>query len=253
MVRQVLTQVHSKTHLAESGKPEYGKNDSGKGKKAVIEYSAPNIAKSFHVGHLRSTIIGEFISNLYETCGWDVTRVNYLGDWGTQVCTFIYNTLDYLSRYVQFGLIAVGFEKYGSREELEKDAIHHLFEVYVKINKDAETDPEVKVKAAAFFKRMEDGDEEALKDWRVWRELSIKKYEEQYDRLNVRFDEYLGESLVGKEWQDKALATLEEKGLIVTADNGAKVVDLKKYKLDAAVVRKKGIATFFICPCLVVS
>ncbi|KAG5645324.1 hypothetical protein DXG03_006513 [Asterophora parasitica] len=222
LVRRVLDQVHARTHLTDSKRPEYGTNASGKGKKVVIEYSSPNIAKSFHVGHLRSTIIGAFLSNLYESCGWDVVRMNYLGDWGTQ-----------------FGLIATGFEKYGSQEELEKDAIKHLFDVYVKVNKEAESDPNVKVEAAKWFKRMEDGEEDALANWRVWRELSIKKYEEQYDRLNVVFDVYNGESMVGKEWQEKALGRLNEMGLISDAD-GAKIVDLAKWKLGSAVVRKKG-------------
>jgi arginyl-tRNA synthetase len=84
----VLTQVHDLTNKTSSGLPEYGTNTSGKGKKLIIEYSAPNIAKSFHVGHLRSTIIGAFLANLYKACGWDVLSVNYLGDWGTQVRNF---------------------------------------------------------------------------------------------------------------------------------------------------------------------
>lgn len=136
-------------------------------------------------------------------------------------------------------MIAIGFEKYGSQEELEKDAIKHLFDVYVKVNSDAANDPNVKVEAAKWFKRMEDGDEEALKNWRVWRELSVKKYEEEYERLNVPFDVYTGESKVGKEWQDKALERLDEMGLISDAE-GAKLVDLEKWKLGKAVLRKKG-------------
>lgn len=195
---------------------------TGKGKKVIIEYSSPNIAKSFHVGHLRSTIIGAFLANLYKACGWDVVSLNYLGDWGTQ-----------------FGLIAVGFEKYGSQEELEKDAIKHLLEIYVKVNADAEKDPNVKVEAATFFKRMEEGDESALVNWRQWRELSVKKYAEEYDRLNVHFDEYVGESLVGKEWQDKAIERLTEMDLIEDHE-GAKLVNLEKWKMGRAVLRKKG-------------
>ncbi|TFK40112.1 hypothetical protein BDQ12DRAFT_648426 [Crucibulum laeve] len=220
MMREVLNQVHSLTHDTPSV-PEYGTNASGKGKKVIIEYSSPNIAKSFHVGHLRSTIIGAFLSNLYKACGWEVVSFNYLGDWGTQ-----------------FGMIATGYEKYGSQEELEKDAIHHLFDVYVKVNKDAEADPNVKLEAAKWFKRMEDGDEEALKNWRVWREMSVRKYEEEYERLNVKFDVYTGESQVGKKWMDKALERLDEMGLISDSE-GAKLVDLEKWKLGKAVVRKK--------------
>jgi arginyl-tRNA synthetase len=136
-------------------------------------------------------------------------------------------------------LIAVGFEKYGSREKLEQDAIKHLFDVYVKVNKDAEADPNVKAEAAKWFKRMEDGDESALKDWRVWKELSVKKYEKEYERLNVKFDVYNGESLVRKESMADSLQRLEDMGLIADVD-GAKLVDLEKWKLGKAVVRKKG-------------
>ncbi|KAJ7716809.1 hypothetical protein DFH07DRAFT_861833 [Mycena maculata] len=221
LIRDVLTQVHALTHLAPDKVPCYGSNSSGKGKKVIIEYSSPNIAKSFHVGHLRSTIIGGFLANLYKTCGWEVVSMNYLGDWGTQ-----------------FGLIATGFEKYGSQEELEKDAIKHLFDVYVKVNKDAEADPDVKVEAARWFKRMEDGEESALKNWRVWRAMSVKKYAEEYDRLNIEFDVYTGESMVGKEWQDKALTRLEEMGLIEDVD-GAKIVNLEQWKMGKAVLRKR--------------
>jgi len=141
---------------------------------------------------------------------------------------------------MQFGLIATGFEKYGSQEKLKEDAIKHLFEVYVKVNKDAEEDPSVRAAAAQWFKRMEDGDESALANWRVWRALSVKKYEEEYARLNVVFDAYTGESEVGREWQDKALEKLDEMGLLSDAD-GAKVVDLEtQWKLGKPVLRKKG-------------
>ena len=136
-------------------------------------------------------------------------------------------------------MVAVGYDKYGSQEELEKDAIKHLFDVYVKVSKDGESDPNVKIEAAKWFKRMEDGDEEALKNWRVWRELSVKKYEEEYERLNVKFDEYLGESMVKKEWQDKAIEKLDQLGLI-SDTKGAKLVDLEKWKLAKAILRKAG-------------
>lgn len=139
-------------------------------------------------------------------------------------------------------MISVGFEKYGSQEELEKDAIKHLYDVYVKITKDSDADPNVKIEAAKWFKRMEDGDESALANWRVWRALSIKKYEEEYARLNVFFTEYIGESTVGKEWQDKALERLDEMKLIDDHE-GAKLVNLEKWKMGKAVLRKKGTST----------
>jgi arginyl-tRNA synthetase len=124
----------------------------------------------------------------------------------------------------------------------------------VNINKDAESDPGVKTAAAAWFKRMEEGDEDALKNWRVWRELSVKKYAEEYERLNVHFDVYTGESKVGKKWQDFALERLEEMGLISDVE-GAKLVDLEKWKLGKAVLRKKGTFVPFVVspvshPCL---
>ena len=142
---------------------------------------------------------------------------------------------------LQFGLIAVGFEKYGSQEALEKNAIQHLLEIYVKVNTDAEADPKVREDAAAWFKRMEDGDEAALENWRKWRELSVKKYAEEYDRLNVHFDQYIGESMVGKVWQDKAVERLNEMNLIEDHD-GAKLVNLEKWKMGRAVLKKKGMS-----------
>ena len=136
-------------------------------------------------------------------------------------------------------MIATGYERYGSQSELEKDAIKHLFDVYVKVNKEAEANPSVKEEAANWFKRMEDGDESALDNWRVWRAMSVKKYEQEYERLNVKFDVYTGESMVGQESMNVALEKLDEMGLI-SDTNGAKLVDLEKWKLGKAVVRKKG-------------
>ena len=135
-------------------------------------------------------------------------------------------------------MIASGYEKYGNQEALEADAIKHLFDIYVQVNKDAESDPTVKETAAAWFKRMEEGDESALANWRVWRELSVKKYAEEYERLNVAFDVYTGESKVSKASMDKALERLEEMKLVEDS-NGAKLINLEKYKLGKAVVRKK--------------
>ncbi|EJD38411.1 arginyl-tRNA synthetase [Auricularia subglabra TFB-10046 SS5] len=221
LTRGILDQIDQLTHHTASGVPEYGTNDSGRGKKLVLEYSSPNIAKQFHVGHLRSTILGGFLANLYRACGWDVISLNYLGDWGKQ-----------------FGLVAVGFDRYGNQEALEKDPIKHLFDVYVKINQDAEADPAVHDAARAFFKRMEDGDEQALKNWRVWRELSIKQYAQEYALLNVAFDEYVGESTVSQQSQDDAVQRLQELGITKDSD-GALLVDLEQHKLGSAVLRKK--------------
>jgi arginyl-tRNA synthetase len=193
-----------------------------------VEYSSPNIAKPFHAGHLRSTIIGNFLKNLFRTLGADVTGINYLGDWGTQ-----------------YGLLAVGFDKYGDEEKLKTNPIRHLFDVYVAINKDAENDPTVKENARAYFKRMEDGEAEALGMWRKFRDLSIEEYKKIYKRLNVEFDVYSGESLMS-EGMLGAVKTLQEKNLLVTDEKGGEIVDLKKFKLGVTVVRKQDGATLYI-------
>ncbi|GMG39743.1 unnamed protein product [Ambrosiozyma monospora] len=204
---------------------DYGSAPVGANKKVIVEFSSPNIAKPFHAGHLRSTIIGGFLANLHEKLGWKVIRMNYLGDWGKQ-----------------FGVLAVGFDKYGSEAELKADPINHLFKVYVKINEDMTSEKEAAEKAGielpadatdnqarAFFKKMEDGDEHALGLWKRFRELSIEKYIDTYARLNIKYDVYSGESQVSNEVMQKVTETLEEKKLI-KVDRGAKLVDFKDFK-----------------------
>ncbi|PWN38102.1 arginyl-tRNA synthetase [Meira miltonrushii] len=202
-------------------KMSYGTNKSGEGKRMIVEFSSPNIAKPFHAGHLRSTIIGAFLANLYEANGWYVERWNYLGDWGKQ-----------------FGLLAVAWKKMGSEEELRKDAVTHLYNIYVAINKEAEENPDLHTQARAFFKKMEDGDEEAVGLWRKFRDLSIKKYEQTYARLNIHFDVYSGESQVRKESIQEVVEKLRESPYCEREDNGALLIDLKKYKLEKAIVER---------------
>lgn len=143
------------------------------------------------------------------------------------------------------GILAVGFEKYGSEEELEKDAITHLYDVYVKINRDGETDESIHDRAREFFVKMEAGDEQAVGLWKKFRDLSIVKYKETYARLNIYFDLYSGESQVSSESQTQALDQLQQAGL-VEESQGALVIDLKKYKLEKTVVRKKDGTSVYI-------
>ncbi|KTW25601.1 arginine-tRNA ligase [Pneumocystis carinii B80] len=206
----------------------YGSNESGKGKKVVVEFGSPNIAKPFHAGHLRSTIIGAFVSNIHEFCSWEVIRLNYLGDWGKQ-----------------FGLLAIGFQLYGSEESLESNPIQHLYDVYVKVNlfasqKDNPEADDLNNKAREYFKRMEEGDETALSIWRRFRDLSIKKYKITYDRLNIRYDEYSGESGVSPESIKMVINSLKEKGFL-NMDDGAMFIDLSKYSknLGKAMLQKR--------------
>ncbi|KAL6064477.1 arginyl-tRNA synthetase [Balamuthia mandrillaris] len=205
----------------------WGCSNEFKGKTAVIEFSSPNIAKPFHFGHLRSTVIGNFLKNVHKAMGYNVVAINYLGDWGKQ-----------------YGLLAVGFKKHGSEEKLQADPIMHLFDVYVAINKDAEADPEIHNQARAYFKKMEDGDEEALSLWRKFRGLSIDEYKKRYQQLNVEFDVYSGESMFS-EGMLEAVKELEDKGLL-TEDKGAMICDLTAYKLGKVVIKKSDGATLYI-------
>ncbi|KAK1239584.1 hypothetical protein MKX07_001038 [Trichoderma sp. CBMAI-0711] len=236
---------------------EYGRNrfnglrdpkDPSQGKKRIIvEFSSPNVAKPFHAGHLRSTIIGSFLANLYEGSGWDVVRMNYLGDWGKQ-----------------YGLLALAYEKYGNEEALLKDPIDHLFKLYVQINAEMTAEKEaieaqkkegkdvteleansLDEQARRYFKRMTDRDPEVLKQWQKFRDLSIERYKKTYARLNIAFDKYSGESQVSEEAMAKLAVEMEEKG-ISRVDNGATLVDFTQLlpgkegkRLGVAVIRKR--------------
>ncbi|XP_071818732.1 probable arginine--tRNA ligase, mitochondrial [Apostichopus japonicus] len=182
-----------------------------KRKKIVVEFSSPNIAKPFHAGHLRSTLIGHFVANLCSQLGHDVVRLNYLGDWGTQ-----------------FGLLAVGFQKYGSVKELSQNPIQHLFNVYVKINSASKKDPKIMEAARKFFTAMEQGDEDSLAVWKRFREFSIKEYISTYQKLGIGFDAYQGESQYGEMAQD-VLSVLREQSLIQKSEEGTSVMDLSDY------------------------
>lgn len=232
--------------------------DPSKGKKRIIiEFSSPNIAKPFHAGHLRSTIIGGFLANLYTVTGWEVIKMNYLGDWGKQ-----------------YGLLANGYKRYGSEEQLLKDPINHLFDVYVNVNKDvsaqegpikelkeqiklkkakeedvselerelqAKIDVSEDEKARRYFKSMEDGNEEALALWRRFRDLSIDKYKETYARLNIDFDYYSGESQIKQESMTRAYEAMKKAGVSEVSD-GAVIVDFNKHgakKLGKAIIIRK--------------
>lgn len=198
----------------------FGMSNIGHGRRIGIDYSAPNIAKPFHAGHVRSTIIGNFIKHLYAAAGFDCVGINYLGDWGKQ-----------------YGLLALGYLKYGKEETLKEDPIKHLFNVYVAINRDMEQDPSIDDQARAYFKRMEDGDQEALSLWRRFRDLSIVKYKQVYARLNIFFELYSGESL----YQDQlplAIDMLQRAGILEDSQ-GAKTINLEEWKLGRALIVKK--------------
>lgn len=176
----------------------------------IVEFSSPNIAKPFHVGHLRSTIIGNVISNLYEAFGHKVTRINYLGDWGTQ-----------------FGLLKIGMDAAALNEdEIKKNPIKHLFEAYVRANQMAEQDASVHEKARQVFCNLENGNQADLKEWNSYREYTVTELAGVYDRLGIRFDEYAWESQYSKQNIGDCLALLHENDMLERDDDGKWTVSI---------------------------
>lgn len=199
---------------------DFGSSTEGNGKTICIDYSSPNVAKNFHVGHLRTTIIGNSINNIYRKLGYNVVRINHLGDWGTQ-----------------FGKLIVAYKKWGSKEAIEKNGISELMKIYVKFHDEAEHDDSLNDEARAWFTKMEHGDEEALAIWKWFREISLKEFLRVYDMLGIEFDSYAGESF----YNDKMAVVIEElkeKGLITLSD-GAQIVNLEEYNMPPCLITKK--------------
>ncbi len=198
---------------------DYGRSDVGQGRTVIVEYSSPNIAKPFHIGHIRSTVIGNAIYKLYDEVGFDVVRINHLGDYGTQ-----------------FGKMIVAYRKWGNEEDLKKDPINALLGYYTRFHREAEIDPSLDDEAREAFARLENGEEEEVKLWERFRELSLKEFNRVYDMLGISFDSYAGESF----YSDKMPAVLEElkeKNLLIES-RGAQIVDLEPYGLTPAVITK---------------
>ncbi len=203
-------------------KENYGKSNIGEGKTIVIDYSSPNIAKPFHVGHLRSTVIGNAIYKIYEKLGYKCVGVNHLGDWGTQ-----------------FGKLIVAYRNWGSKEAVEANGIQELMRIYVKFHDEAEKNPALDDEARLWFVKMQDGDEEALTLWKWFYDISIKEFQRVYDMLGVTFDAYTGESF----YNDKmapVVEELKEKNLLKESE-GAMIVDLEhKNMAPCLIIRKDG-------------
>jgi len=203
-------------------KDKYGSNDLGKGKKILVEYSSPNIAKPFGIGHLRSTIIGNSIANIAEFNGFKTIRMNYPGDWGTQ-----------------FGKLMLGYKKFGNSAKLKKDPIKHLLEIYVKINKDIYDE-----ESREWFKKLEQGDKTALELWKKFREMSLKDFEKLYSIIGIKFDVYSGESMHNSEMAE-IIKELSKKNLLKKSE-GAMIVDLKEFGLGVSLIQKTDGASLYI-------
>jgi len=202
------------------GEENGGVKKIGMDKTICIDYSSPNIAKNFHVGHLRTTIIGNSLYKIYDKLGYDVVRINHLGDWGTQ-----------------FGKLIVAYKKWSSKEIVEQKGIDELLNIYVKFNSEAEKHPELMDEARAWFVKMEQGDEEALEIWNWFKEISMVEFERVYNMLGISFDTYMGESYYRS--MVPALAEqLKEKNLLIESQ-GANVIDLSKYDMPPCMITKK--------------
>ena len=199
---------------------DYGRSDIGEGKTICIDYSSPNVAKNFHIGHLRTTIIGNSLYKILSKLGYRVVRINHLGDWGTQ-----------------FGKLLVAYKKFGNKEAVEEKGIQELMDIYVKFHEEAEKDDTLNDQARAAFASMEQGDEEALAIWEWFKDISLKEFLRIYDILGIEFDSFAGESF----YRDKTggiVQTLQDKGLLVESQ-GALVVPLDEYDMPPCIVAKK--------------
>ncbi len=204
----------------------YGSSDIGSGKTVVIDYSAPNIAKPFHIGHLRSTVIGGALYKIHNFMGYNCVGVNHLGDWGTQ-----------------FGKLIVAYQKWGDKEAVEQNQISELMRLYVKFHEEVENDPSLEDEAREWFTKMERGNEEALKLWRWFSDISLKEFERVYDMLKVTFDSYAGESFYEDKMQP-VIEELKEKSLLEESQ-GAMIVNLDKYDMPPCLILKKDGSTLY--------
>lgn len=208
-------------------KNSYGDSNLGKGGNVPIDMSSPNIAKPMSMGHLRSTVIGNSLAELANKVGYNPIKINHIGDWGTQ-----------------FGKLIVAFKKWGSEDQVRENPIKELLELYVRFHEEAEETPELEDQGREWFKKLEDGDEEAIRLWEWFREESLKEFQQVYDMLNITFDSYNGEAFYNDK-MDPIIAELEDKNLLIS-DAGADIVNLEKYDVNPALIRKSDGATLYI-------
>ncbi len=205
---------------------DFGRSNIGEGKTVCIDFSSPNIAKRFHVGHLGTTVIGNSLKRLHQFCGYDVVGINHLGDWGTQ-----------------FGKLIVAFEKWGSKEKIEERGVSELADLYVKFCAEAENDPALDEAARAAFAKLETGFEEYLQIWQYFKEISLREYQKTYDLLGVEFESWNGESFFNDK-MDSVVTELKESGLL-TVDEGASIVRLDEFNMPPALILKRDGATLY--------
>ncbi len=211
---------------AHKEKERFGSSDAGRGRTVVIEYSSPNIAKHLAIHHVRTTMIGHALDRIHRALGYHVVGINFLGDWGTQ-----------------FGILIAAYRRWGGPETLEGDPVANLNRLYVRFNEDTQSDPTLKEEGREWFRRLEQGDEEAVALWKKFREVSLAAFDRVYERLGVTFDVVSGESQYENEMPE-TIARLKEAGL-AKEDAGALIVELKAYKMPPVMLRKSDGATTY--------
>lgn len=216
----IKKELFVKTMIENADVENFGSSDMGKGKTICIDYSSPNVAKNFHVGHLRTTIIGNSLYKIYSKLGYQVERINHLGDWGTQ-----------------FGKLIVAYKAWGSKEAVEKDGVAELMRLYVKFHEEADKDDSLNDQARAWFTKMEHGDEEALDIWKWFVDISLKEYKGTYALLGMEFDHYLGESFYRDKTAD-VVKCLQDANLLEESQ-GAQIVNLDAYDMPPCLIMKK--------------
>lgn len=204
----------------------YGKSTIGEGRNICVEYSSPNIAKPFHVGHLFTTVIGNALYKMFKYEGYNTVGINHLGDWGTQ-----------------FGKLISAYKRWVDEEALEKEPISELLRIYVKFHDEAEKNPELEDEGRMYFKKLEDGDVEATQLWEKFKNLSLKEFTKVYEMLGVEFDSYAGEGFYNDK-MDKVVEEIRSKG-ILTESNGAQVVMLDEYNMPPCIVLKSDGASIY--------
>lgn len=206
---------------------DFGKNGYGQNRTTIVEYSSPNIAKPFHIGHIRTTVIGHSLHRLYKFLGFNTIAINHLGDYGTQ-----------------FGKLIVAYKAWGDRSIIEKDPINELLKLYIEFHEKAEENPEMEDLAREWFKKLEDQDQEATELWQWIRDVSLKEFNKVYEMLGIEYDSFAGESFYSDK-MPRVIEMMENKGILQDSQ-GAKIVDLEEYNMPPALIMKKDGSTLYI-------
>ena len=221
--------IESTLEEVKQEKEMFGSSNLGEGKTVIVEFSSPNIAKPFHIGHIRTTVIGNALYKIYTFLGYDTIAINHLGDYGTQ-----------------FGMLISAYKKWGNeigKDVIENDPINQLLKLYVRFNAEAEKDESLRDEARYWFKELENGNEEANELWTWIREISLKEFNKVYDLLGIEFDSYAGEAFYSDK-MDRVVSELEQKDLLVE-DKGALLVNLDEYDMPPALIKKSDGSTLY--------